>query len=112
VTMHNITPSTGRRAPVYINLNRLRVKPGERVFYWSPNSERAKATAITDHASDDGNYWLMPDGETLLVTNIIARVPDGFTEAAEAAVLAELDATDGTLTTWARMDLCDRHGLA
>lgn len=109
MSLTNVTPSTGKQRPVGINLNRLRLKAGDRVVYWSDDAGAVKIETIDAHASPDGNYFAI-DGERVIVIRIWARVPD---DANEAAIIADFSSFGrSVISIFEIQDVCERNGLA
>lgn len=89
MSMINVTPSSGRREAVHFDLNRMRVKPGERVVYWSEWASAPRVETIDAYWDKSGN-WYTIDGEKIFVTYIWARVPDGRDHDAIVAAYAAI----------------------
>lgn len=86
-----LIPSTGEVRPgAFIDLNRRGYKAGERVLF-----ERVLGRPAIDTIDgfDPGNPNIaIIDGVRTIVVDIKGRVPAGMTAAAEAALIAELEA--------------------
>lgn len=112
MTLWNITPSSGRVRPTSINLNRLKLRPGDRVVYWSAIATTAKIGEIDAYATRDGNHFVIA-GETVFVTVIWARMPESCTVEQEEAIAGAFAAIGRPTISWAeRIRLCNLHGLA
>jgi hypothetical protein len=117
MSLTNVTPSTGVQRPVAVRLNRLRLRPGDRVVYWSDAAAAVKIDTIDAYASQDGNYFAI-DGERVIVIRIWARAPqphtpEDCTAEQDAAVIADFAAYGrSVLSIFEIMDVCDKHGLA
>lgn len=111
MSLTNLTPSTGAQRGAAINLNRLRLRPGELVVYWSNDADAVKIETIDAYASQDGNYFTI-DGERVLVIRIWARIPERFTEGQRAAVIADFSSYGrAVLSIFEIMAACDQHRL-
>lgn len=109
---HILTPSTGAMRASGINLNRLRLRPGDRVVYWSP-AKRAYRVDVIDAYSDQSGNWFTIDGEPLIVTNIHARVPAEIDARRVQDAFAEAVRVAGrhAFTPAERTAICDAAGL-
>jgi hypothetical protein len=111
MSMTNLTPSTGRREAVSINLNALRVKPEDRVVYWSPAAKGVAIGTVIDYASADGNWFLIDVGR-IFATSIYAKLPASVTDAQAEAIRADFAAFGRqVITGFERISVRDRHEL-
>lgn len=111
MSLTNITPSTGRREAVSINLNALRVRPGDVVVYWSKKQEAVAISSIDTFGSDDGNRFMIDD-ENIFVTSIYAKLPRDWTLDQARAIRDDFASFGREIITGAeRLAVRDRHGL-
>ena len=87
------TPSSGKQVEVQLSLNRMRLRPGDRVVYWSDWASAPKVDTIDCYSDMSGN-WFTINGEKTLVTLIWARVPEGRDDAAVVETFAAVGRRD------------------
>lgn len=111
MNMTSLTPSTGERRPVAFDLNRLKLKPGELVVYWSHTAQQPRIDTIDGYDGDDGNVFVIA-GERVVVVAIWARIPDGFDDAQRAAIIGDIAAIGRPNLTFAeRTAITAKYGL-
>ena len=81
---------------MHLSLNRMRLRPGDRVVYWSKAAAGPRVDTIDCYSDMSGN-WFTIDGERTLVTLIWARVPDGADHDAIVAAFAAIGRRDITM---------------
>lgn len=111
MTLTNITPSTGEARPVSMNLNALKIRPGDHVVYWSAGVGIRDGIVSDWHHGDQNTFVI--DGEPVFVTLIYARLRDDMTPGQLAAVITDFASLRRKIITgYERMQIRDRHGLS